>query len=434
MSESSFELALGDHRPFFERALRHAVKQGLIDQTRLAALEIEAAKGMVQIAKTFGSEYLRPEIEAARKRIVNLVSLYLLESSAGDLDVAARLLRDNTFLTLSRGGSGLLKALFALPEYAMLGREQKGRVEDFLEIWSLKDKPADYHNALQQRNNNALEIKAGIWFGEQIGVSLATLQEADIDAVAVIRSALLIRLSGQAKAALVNQVEFAQLLAAMRDEKPTGAKKAAKKTTKNADNIANNKVDNKADNKAQKKSTTLVFDDVPEAFRAVAERVLQELLLHDMPKINDLKISLDQLVYELKDRYFIRDYELEDTSDYDALVSKEWTKITKGKTDIDSLLTLFLCLSVGVTAKTSLSEKTAKSLIKKMRDEGFQPELADAWIKQFAPHEKQESLLLDWHEFMEEAPNYLLDDWDSSYSGAMRFLRENCQIEAPAKK
>jgi hypothetical protein len=426
MSESSFELALGDHRPFFERSLRHAVKQGLIDQTRLAALEIEAAKGMVQIAKTFGSEYLRPEIEAARKRIVNLVSLYLLESSAGDLDVAARLLRDNTFLTLSRGGSGLLKALFALPEYAMLGREQKGRVEDFLEIWSLKDKPADYHNALQQRNNHALEIKAGIWFGEQIGVSLAALQEADIDAVAVIRSALLIRLSGQAKAALVNQVEFAQLLAAMRDEKPTGTQKTAKKTAKNAGN--------KEDNKAQKKSNTLAFDDVPEAFRAVAERVLQELFLHDMPKINDLKISLDQLVYELKDRYFIRDYELEDTSDYDALVSKEWTKITKGKTDIDSLLTLFLCLSVGVAAKTSLSEKAAKTLVKKMRDEGFQPELADAWIKQFAPHEKQESLLLDWHEFMQEAPNYLLDDWDSSYSGAMRFLRENCQIEAPAKK
>jgi hypothetical protein len=69
-----------------------------------------------------------------------------------------------------------------------------------------------------------------------------------------------------------------------------------------------------------------------------------------------------------------------------------------------------------------------------MRDEGFQPELADVWIKQFAPHEKQESLLTDWHDFMQEAPNYLLDDWDSSYNGAMRFLRENCQIEAPAKK
>ena len=414
MSESSFELALGDHRPFFERSLRHAVKQGLIDQTRLATLEIEAAKGMVQIAKTFGSEYLRPEIETARKRIVNLVSLYLLETSAGDLDVAARLLRDNTFLTLSRGGSGLLKALFALPEYAMLGREQKGRVEDFLEIWSLKDKPAEYHNALQQRNNNALEIKAGIWFGEQIGVSLASLQEADVDAVAVIRSALLIRLSGQAKAALVNQVEFAQLLSAMRGEKTASGKKTGSKTRKKAD--------------------IPLIDDVPEAFQAVTQRVLQELQAHDLPRINDLTMSLDQLVYELKDRYFIRDYELEDTSEYDALVSKEWSKITKGKTDIDSLLTLFLCLSAGVAAKTSLSEKAAKTMLKKMRDEGIQPALADTWIKQHAPHEKQESLLADWHEFMEEAPNYLLDDWDSAYSGALRFLRENCQIDAPAKK
>jgi hypothetical protein len=73
-----------------------------------------------------------PEIELARKRIVNLASLYLIETSKGDLELAARLIRDNTFLSLSRGGSGLLKALFAMPEYALLGRETKGKVEDFL--------------------------------------------------------------------------------------------------------------------------------------------------------------------------------------------------------------------------------------------------------------------------------------------------------------
>lgn len=422
--EASFELALGDHRPFFERALRHAVKQGVLDHNKLHVMETEAAKGMVQIAKTFGSEYLRPEIEAARKRIVNLVSLYLLETAQGDLDVAARMLRDNTLLTLSRGGSGLLKALFALPEYPMLGREQKGKVEDFLEIWSLKDKPVEYQNALKQRQQYALEIKAGFWFGEQIGAAASSLQEADVDAVAVIRSALLIRLSGQRKAMLVNQLEFAQLLAGLRDAADESA--SSKKTTaKSKRKTPVSLTDGKAKS---------LLEDVPQAYVELAQRVLQELLQQDMPKIQDQRISLDQLVYELKDRYFIRDYDLDDTSEYDALVSKEWAKITKGRTDIDSLLTLFLCLSAGLPGKTSLSERAAKSMLKKMRDEGLQADLASNWIKQHAPHEKQESLLEDWQEFMQEAPEYLLDDWDSSYSGALRFLREHCQITATSKK
>jgi hypothetical protein len=108
--------------------------------------------------------------------------------------------------------------------------------------------------------------------------------------------------------------------------------------------------------------------------------------------------------------------------------------VTKGKTDIDSLLTMFLCISVGVTPKTSLPEKTAKTLVKKIREQGFQPALAIAWIENCAPHEKQEGLLEDWNSFLEEADAYLLDDWDTSFSGALRFLSDNCHIERTAKK
>ena len=81
MSERQFDVALRDNRPFFESALRHGIAQNLITTEKLQAIAEEAPKGMVQIAKTFGSEYLRPEIELARKRIVNLVSLYLLQSA-----------------------------------------------------------------------------------------------------------------------------------------------------------------------------------------------------------------------------------------------------------------------------------------------------------------------------------------------------------------
>ncbi|MDO8180120.1 MAG: hypothetical protein Q7T62_17880 [Undibacterium sp.] len=409
MSDKQFDIALIDDRPFFETVLRYGVKQGIIDSAKLAAINLEAPKGVVQIADAFGSKYLRPEIEAARKRIVNLASLFLVQTSQGDLEAAAKFVRDNTFLTLSRGGSGLIKALFAMPEYALLGREEKGRVEDFLEFWSLKEKPSEYRKALEQRQTNALEIEAGFWFGSSLGLSRALLEDDDVEAVSVIRSAMLAQLAGQQEITFSNQIEFATLLESIR-AKPI---KVARRGKAKAD---------------------VPLADIPEKYRAIAERIQQEIITQDLPKIKDISASLDKLVYELKERYFIRDHEVEDTSDYDALVSKEWTKVTKGKTDIDSLLTMFLCISVGVAPKTSLPEKTAKTLVKKIREQGFQPALAIAWIENCAPHEKQEGLLDDWNSFLEEADAYLLDDWDTSFSGALRFLSDNCHIERAAKK
>ncbi|MFZ6766001.1 hypothetical protein ACO0LM_02865 [Undibacterium sp. Di26W] len=407
MSENTFEIALLDNRPFFESALRYGVQKAIISSTKIAAIEAEAPKGMVQIAEAFGSKYLRPEIEAARKRIVNLASLYLIESSKGDLELAAKMIRDNTFLTLSRGGSGLLKSLFALPEYALLGREAKGKVEDFLEAWSLKEKPLEYRNTLEHRQMNALEIEAGYWFGEILGLSASYLKEEDVEAVSVIRTALLLQMFGKQDASLQNQVEFAGLVDSIRSYTAAKLKKAW---------------------------SAVDLADVPEKFHAVVERVQAEIKSHDLPRLQDKTASLDKLVFELKDRYYLRDHEVEDTSEYDALVSKEWTRLTKGKTDIDSLFTLFICIVGGITPKTTLPEKTAKSLVKKFRDEGFQPELATDWIKTAAPHEKQEGLLEDWNNFVEEAGNYLLDDWDTNYTGAMRFLDANCHIQKPAKK
>ena len=408
-------IALYDDRPFFETALRHGVRMAIITKAKLAAIEAEAPKGLVQIAEVFGSKYLRPEIETACKRIVNLASLYLLETSQGDLDIAAKLIRDNTFLTLSRGGSGLLKALFALPEYALLGREQRTRVEDFLDVWSLKDKPQEYRNLLAHRLSNALEIEAAFWFGRAMDVTQTELQEEDAEALAVIRTAILKRLIGDADAPIENQIEFAQIIEALRKE--------AKAKTKKLKIF-----------EVSRAQEQVFADTIPEKFHALSQQVLDEILARDIPMILEAKNSLDRLVFELKERYFICAHELEDTSDYDALVSKEWAKLTKGKTDIDSLLTLFLCIAVDVPAKTSLPEKTAKSIIKKIREHGLDVEKAIAWIKTTAPHEKQEGLLQDWADFSGEAVTYLLDDWDTNYSGAMRFLNENCHIEKSLKK
>ena len=404
MSEisSNFELAVLDQRPFFETALRYGVQRAILTSSKIAAIEAEAPKGMVQIAEAFGSKYLRPEIELARKRIVNLASLYLLETSGGDLEIAAKLIRDNTFLTLSRGGSGLLKALFAMPEYALLGREVKGKVEDFLEAWSLREKPADYRQALEHRQQNALEIEAGFWFGEVLGLSRSYLQDEDAEAVGIVRSALLVTVFGGEDGSLENQVEFATLVDTIRSLTPAERVQAME---------------------------MLDISEVPQQFHTLVNRIVQEICEHDLPLFKDKKASLDKLVFSLKDRYYLRDHEIEDTSAYDALVSKEWTRLTKGKTDVDSLMTLFVCIAAGVAPKTSLPEKSAKSIVKKFREQGFTHELATQWISTAAPHEKQEGLLEDWNNFIEEANNYLMDDWDSNYSGALRFLSLHCHIE-----
>ena len=119
-------MALFDERPFFEKALAYGVAHGLIGAERIEALRTEAPKGMVQIARYFGTEYLRPDLEKARERMVNLVSLYLQDSCEGDLHRAALALRDHSLLSRSKGGSDILKAMIAMPQNTHFGM-QDGR-------------------------------------------------------------------------------------------------------------------------------------------------------------------------------------------------------------------------------------------------------------------------------------------------------------------
>ena len=55
-------VSLFDARPFFEKALAYGIQHGIIAPAKLEAINAEAPKGMVQIARYFGSEFLRPEL------------------------------------------------------------------------------------------------------------------------------------------------------------------------------------------------------------------------------------------------------------------------------------------------------------------------------------------------------------------------------------
>lgn len=74
-------LALYDNRPFFERALQYGVKHRIIDRKKIDEILESGPRGMIQIAHTFGTEYLHPDILEARNRIVNLVGLSLENAS-----------------------------------------------------------------------------------------------------------------------------------------------------------------------------------------------------------------------------------------------------------------------------------------------------------------------------------------------------------------
>jgi hypothetical protein len=130
-----------DGRAFFEKALVFGVQHGILDQARLDTIANDAPKGMVQIARYFGSEFLRPEIEKAKDRIVNLVSLNLELLSGGDLAKAAQALREHSFMSRSKAASDMLKALIVMPQNTHFGMNEHGGFGDKhipqLAKWSL---------------------------------------------------------------------------------------------------------------------------------------------------------------------------------------------------------------------------------------------------------------------------------------------------------
>ena len=187
-------VALFDDRPFFEKAVAFGVQHGVLDQAKLDAIQTDAPKGMVQIARYFGSEFLRPELEKAKDRIVNLVSLTLEIQSGGDLRKAAEQLREHSFMSRSKAASDMLKALIVMPQNTHFGMNEHGGFSDKhipqLAKWSLCNL-ADYQAELAKRQQVAHVIDAAIWMADQLGLHADDLEEAGCDAEAVIRTALL---------------------------------------------------------------------------------------------------------------------------------------------------------------------------------------------------------------------------------------------------
>jgi len=409
---SSPSISLYDTRPFFEKALQYGVQHGIIGAEKIETMRVEGPKGMVQIARYFGNEFLRPDLEKARDRMVNLISLYLEYSCRGDLHQAAESLRDFSLLSRSKGGSDMLKALIAMPQNSHFGMNERGGFTDghipLLAKWSLRNL-ADYQAELARRSQVAQVMDAAVWLAGELGMDAAELEDAGKDAEAVIRTALLVMATRRTE--MPDWVAFEKMIAALR-------KKHGAATSANAD----------ADAAAL---SLVVPKKLPAHLWDVVEAVRQSVMA-DAPKILDPALPPRQLFDRspaFMGRYFWVEDGLNEVDHHDRQASAVWSKVTGGNADDGSLLTLFLCVAAGSAPKTVLTEKSAATLLRKIRKSGFEPALAHQYLLDHAPVQHQDAYASLWDDFVEEAQATLRSDGVHALHDAMALLRRECHVQ-----
>lgn len=398
-------MALFDERPFFEKALAHGLQHGIIDAEKLAAIRADGPKGMVQIARYFGSEFLRPELEKAKDRLVNLISLNLQHSSGGDLQAAAQALREHSLLSRSKGGSDLLKALIVMPQNTHFGMADARSFSDehipVLERWTLKSY-AEYQAEYAKRKHVADVVEAAIWCAAQYELDIDALQEEGKDAEAVIRTALLLGLSKRTE--MPDWPGFNQLITALRKKYATSGQLPPLALPKG----------------------------LPAPWQPAVE-TLRQSVLTDWPRMMDAAATTKKLFDQTPaflGRYFWLDDALAEVDDYERSVSATWAKTTGGHEDEGSLLTLLLCVAAGSAPKTLLTEKAASTLVRKIRKSGLQSDAAVAFVQDHAPAQFQADYVDMWQSFLEEALPTLRSDADYALHDALALLRRECNVVA----
>jgi hypothetical protein len=404
VSTAPATVALFDARPFFEKALAHGVAHGIIDQAKLDAICTDAPKGMVQIARYFGNENLRPDLERAKDRIVNLVSLTLEHSSGGDLHQAALSLRDHSFMSRSKAASDMLKKLLAMPQNTHFGMNEAGGFNDtqipHLAKWTLRSL-ADYQLELSKRSQLERVIQAAIWFAHELGLDADELEEAGKDAEAVIRTGLL--MMAMRRTEMPDWVAFDKTISALRKKYSTN----------------------------QEAFQPALPKQLPPEFKGIVETIRASILA-DLPKMLDAKLPTRRLFDQtpaFMGRYFWLEDGLSEVDHFDRTASEAWNKATGGHDDEGSLMTLFLSVAAGSTPKTLLTEKGAAALVRKIRKSGLKPELTTQFINDHAPAVHQDAYLRMWDDFVEESAKTLTSDFDYELKDAINLLRLECNVK-----
>lgn len=408
MAHATSAIATVDRRPYLEKAIRFGLQEGILSASRLDSIRQDGPKGIVQIANHFGTAHLRTDLENARERMVNLVSLYLEESSGGDLQLAALALRDKSFLSLSKGGSDLLKMLHAMPDSTLIGaynalpEDQKNFLNDktFAAPLTLKQ----YRDERELRAACQRQIGLAGWLGKKLGLSKDDLDSVVADTV--IRSALLVLFIKEAALEIPGRTGLAKLLQAAR-----------KKTAKLDESRFN-----------------AFLANGPEDFQQAARAAMSKFVSTIIPELRASDKSADALLHgEAAGDYFVNESIGEEIGEYDQLVAKEWHRVTKGDGDDSNVVaTIFLFVATGFAPKASALQREAKEIIQTFRKSGFNSAAVIDYIDAHAPHEMRDELKNLWHEDLRpEAETHLADIDpempDSHMERALRYFQKTCQ-------
>ena len=172
--------------------------------------------------------------------------------------------------------------------------------------------------------------------------------------------------------------------------------------------------------------------ELPVPLHPVVEEVRQSLLA-DLPKMLDAAVPIRKLFQQtpaFMGRYFWLNSGLAEVDQHERSASATWKKVTDGNDDEGALLTLFLCVAAGSPPKTLLTDRTAGTLIRKIRKTGLNPELATQYIQAHAPVAYQADYLKLWHGFLDEATATLTRDVDDGIQSALALLRRECHVKA----
>lgn len=401
-----------DSRSFFDKALHYGVAQGVISPERLQSIEADFAKGIVQIANFFGTAHLRPELELALHRMVNLISLYLEELSANDLQIAAAALRDKTLLSLSKGGSDMIKRLHAMPESSVLTAEAVSAEEQraFLDEKTAASgiALAGYHAELAVRQDNQNRIDFSFWLAKKMELPRDEFNDID-DADSLTRSAMLAIFAGQAGDGAAYQLPtrtgFVRLIKSAK-----GAKARLNESRLN-----------------------VFLKDAPAQFQHLTQQAMQHFIDNDLPQIRNPENTADKLLYGgAGHTFFVSESVDEDVREYDRLVAKEWDRVTRGDADDPAVLaTVFLFVATGLPPKASMLLKEAKAVIESFRSTGFDSPAVIRFIDEHAPEALRDDLKKFWADDLCSEAEDQLADTDPNYPDthmerSLEYVRKTC--------
>jgi hypothetical protein len=398
MGTASTAISTFDQRRFFDKALSYGVAQGLISPERCTTIQADLAKGVVQIANYFGTAYLRPDLELALIRTVNLISLYLEDLSKGDIHIAAQSLQNNTLLSHSKKGADLLRNIAGQAQNTLLiksGGISLDEQQSYLNIMSSQERISwpQYQADLREGQLLQSKVDLGFWLAKKL-----KLASDDIcDAESLILSSMLM------------------LYAKGSDEKPL----------RRADYDRYIKI-------AKKKSTTLnaehlaaFFKEAPTAIQISAQAEMNAFIQNELPKIKTGNQHVES--------YYLRGGHNE-ISLYDQAIADNWQRLTGLDSDSETLATLLLFSVCELPFKAAMLKREAIAITQYVRDHGFNAQALAKFIDNHVPMSQREEINDFWQNDLKAEAEAALANKDPQYPDlymerALRYLQQRCNAK-----